>query len=73
MASTVTYRVPGTDRLHCVDIKHVHVYKLAFLSQIITRGGLHLPGNVDYSGNSFGFLPNGVAALIKTDSIPNAT
>ena len=36
-----------------MEIKHGRISKLAFLGQIITLGGLHLPGNVDYSGDSF--------------------
>merc|ERR1711935_556354 len=60
------------DRLRYVEIKHGRICQLAFLGQITTRGGLHLPGNIDYSGDSFDSFPNGVAALIGPDSIPTA-
>ena len=39
---------------------------------VVTRGGLHLPGNINYSGDSFDYFPNGVADLIGPDSIPTA-
>ena len=45
---------------------------LAFLGQIVTRGGLHFGGNIDYSGDSFDSFPNGIAALIGPNSIPTA-
>merc|ERR1711966_332718 len=60
------------DRLRYVEIKHGRIAQLAFLGQITTRAGLHLPGNIDYSGDSFDSFPNGVAALIGPDSIPTA-
>jgi hypothetical protein len=40
------------------------------LGQIVTRAGLHLPGDIDYSGHAFDSYPNGVAALIGPNSIP---
>ena len=43
---------------------------LAFLGNIITRAGLHLPGNIDLAGDSFDSYPNGLAALFGPDSIP---
>merc|ERR1711957_81880 len=60
------------DRLRYVEIKHGRISMLAFLGQIVTRGGLHLPGNIDYSGDSFDSFPNGIAALVGPDSIPTA-
>jgi hypothetical protein len=45
---------------------------LAFLGQITTRGGVHLPGPIDYSGDSFDSFPNGIAALVGPNSIPTA-
>merc|ERR1711956_45591 len=60
------------DRLRYVEIKHGRICQLAFLGQIVTRYGVHLPGNIDYSGDSFDSFPNGVAALIGPDSIPTA-
>ena len=58
------------DRLRYVEIKHGRICMLAFLGQIVTRAGIHLPGNIDYAGNSFDSFPNGVAALIGPDAIP---
>jgi hypothetical protein len=60
------------DRLRYVEIKHGRICMLAFLGQITTRGGVHLPGNIDYSGHAFDSYPNGVAALFGPDSIPTA-
>ena len=45
---------------------------LAFLNQITTHGGHHIPGNIDYSGNSFNSFSNGATTLIKPDSNPTA-
>merc|ERR1712127_671692 len=58
------------DRLRYVEIKHGRISQLAFLGQITTRGGVHLPGDIDYSGDSFDSFPNGIAAIIGPDSIP---
>jgi len=58
------------DRLRYVEIKHGRIAQLAFLGQIVTRAGIHLPGNIDYAGHSFDSYPNGVAALIGPDAIP---
>merc|ERR1711971_1542526 len=58
------------DRLRYVEIKHGRIAQLAFLGNIITRAGIHLPGNIDYSGDSFDSFPNGIAALIGPDAIP---
>merc|ERR1719327_2578923 len=60
------------DRLRYVEIKHGRVSMLAFLGQIVTRGGLHLGGSINLAGNSFDSYPNGIAALIGPDSIPTA-
>jgi hypothetical protein len=60
------------DRLRYVEIKHGRIAQLAFLGQIVTRAGIHLPGNIDYSGHSFDSYPNGVAALFGPDAIPTA-
>jgi hypothetical protein len=60
------------DRLRYVEIKHGRICMLAFLGQITTRAGIHLPGNIDYAGHSFDSYPNGVAALIGPNSIPTA-
>merc|ERR1712194_463524 len=43
---------------------------LAFLGQITTRAGFHLPGDIDKSGDSFESFPNGWAAISGPDAIP---
>jgi len=60
------------NRLRYVEIKHGRISMLAFLGQITTRNGVHLPGDIDYSGDSFASYPNGIAALIGPNSIPTA-
>merc|ERR1719356_1952366 len=60
------------DRLRYVEIKHGRISMLAFLGQIVTRGGVHLPGNIDYAGDSFDSFPNGLAAVYGPDAIPSA-
>jgi hypothetical protein len=60
------------DRLRYVELKHGRICQLAFLGQIVTRGGIHLPGNIDYSGHSFDSFPNGIAAVSGPDAIPTA-
>lgn len=58
------------DRLRYVEIKHGRISMLAFLGQITTRAGIHLPGDIDTAGDSFDSFPNGFAALGGPDSIP---
>jgi len=60
------------DRLRYVEIKHGRICQLAFLGQVVTRAGIHLPGSINYAGDSFDSFPNGVAALFGPDSIPTA-
>ena len=60
------------DRLRYVELKHGRISQLAFLGQITTRAGFHLPGNIDSAGDSFDSFPNGFAALGGPDSIPGA-
>jgi hypothetical protein len=57
------------DRLRYVELKHGRISQLAFLGQITTRYGIHLPGDIDYSGDSFASIPDGWAAI---DAIPGA-
>ena len=57
------------DRLRYVELKHGRIAQLAFLGQIVTRYGIHLSGDIDYSGTSFDSIPNGWAAI---DAIPDA-
>jgi hypothetical protein len=51
------------DRLRYVEIKHGRISQLAFLGQIVTRFGIHLPGDIDTAGTSFDSIPNGWAAV----------
>ena len=60
------------DRLRYVEIKHGRICQLAFLGQVVTRAGIHLPGSINYAGDSFDSYPNGIAALFGPDSIPTA-
>jgi len=60
------------DRLRYVELKHGRICQLGFLGQITTRAGIHLPGDIDYSGDSFDSFPNGIAAVIGPDAIPSA-
>jgi len=58
------------DRLRYVELKHGRICQLAFLGQIVTRAGLHLPGSIDLEGNSFDSYPDGLAALFGDEAIP---
>merc|ERR1711920_1163640 len=51
------------DRLRYVEVKHGRISMLAFLGNIITRAGIHLPGDIDKSGTSFDSIPDGYAAF----------
>jgi hypothetical protein len=57
------------DRLRYVELKHGRICQLAFLGNIITRAGYHLPGNIDSAGTTFDSIPNGWAAV---QAIPEA-
>jgi len=57
------------DRLRYVEIKHGRIAMLAFLGNIITRAGVHLPGPIDLAGTSFDSFPNGWAAINGPDAI----
>src|SRR6056300_1373662 len=58
------------DRLRYVELKHGRIAQLAFLGNIITRAGVHLPGDIDYSGTSFDSIGNGWAAISGDSAIP---
>jgi len=60
------------DRLRYVEVKHGRICQLAFLGQIVTRNGIHLSGDIDFSGDSFDSYPNGIAAVLGPDAIPSA-
>jgi len=51
------------ERFRYVELKHGRVCMLAFLGEVVTRAGIHLPGNIDYSGTKFDSIPNGWAAI----------
>jgi hypothetical protein len=57
------------DRLRYVELKHGRISQLAFLGQITTRAGFHLPGDIDIEGHSFASYPNGLAAINGPDAI----
>jgi len=57
------------DRLRYVELKHGRICQLAFLGNIITRAGIHLPGAIDQAGDQFDSFPNGYAAVT---AIPGA-
>jgi len=57
------------DRLRYVEVKHGRICMLAFLGNIITRAGVHLPGSIDTAGTAFDSIPNGWAAV---GAIPQA-
>merc|ERR1712165_495323 len=57
------------DRLRYVEVKHGRICMLAFLGNIITRAGVHLPGSIDTAGTSFDSIPDGWAAV---GAIPQA-
>jgi len=60
------------DRLRYVEIKHGRICMLAFLGQIVTRNGIHLPGDIDKSGDAFASFPDGWGAVQGPDAIPGA-
>ena len=53
------------DRLRYVEIKHGRICQLAFLGQITTRAGIHLPGAIDYSGTQFSDIGEGWAGSLE--------
>ena len=60
------------DRLRYVELKHGRICMLAFIGQLVTRAGLHLPGSIDLAGDRFDSFPDGAAALFGPDAIPSA-
>jgi len=60
------------DRLRYVELKHGRISQLAFLGNIITRAGIHLPGDIDLSGTKFDSIGNGYAAISGPNAIPQA-
>ena len=60
------------DRLRYIKLKHGQISQLAFLGQITTRAGLHLPGDIDRGGHAFASFPDGLAAINGPDAISTA-
>jgi len=58
------------DRLRYVELKHGRISMLAFLGNLVTRAGLHLPGSINLEGDSFDSFPDGTAAILGDDAIP---
>ncbi len=58
------------DRLRYVELKHGRISMLAFLGQITTRGGVHLPGAIDKKGTLFTDIPDGWAAIEGPNAMP---
>ena len=57
------------ERLRYVELKHGRISQLAFVGNLITRAGIHLPGDIDIEGHSFASYPNGLAAINGPDAI----
>ena len=53
------------DRLRYVEIKHGRICQLAFLGQIVTRNGIHLPGAINSEGLQFSDIGNGWAGSLE--------
>mmetsp|Transcript_14699 Transcript_14699/g.34141 ORF Transcript_14699/g.34141 Transcript_14699/m.34141 type:complete len:205 (-) Transcript_14699:239-853(-) len=60
------------DRLRYVELKHGRICMLAFIGQLVTRAGIHLPGSINLAGDRFDSFPDGAAALFGPDAIPSA-
>jgi hypothetical protein len=53
------------DRLRYVELKHGRICQLAFLGNIITRAGIHLPGDISLDGTKFSDIGNGWAGSFE--------
>ena len=60
------------ERLRYVELKHGRIAMLAFVGNLVPRAGIYLPGNIDFSGDSFDSYPDGLAAISGPDAIPSA-
>jgi hypothetical protein len=58
------------DRLRFVELKHGRISMLAFLGQITTRSGVHLPGCIDKKGTLFSDIPEGWSAIQGPNAMP---
>ena len=50
------------DRLRYVEIKHGRICMLGVVGYLVNKGGVYLPGDIDYSGTKFADLGSGWAA-----------
>jgi len=41
------------EKYRFVELKHGRVAMLAFLGEVVTRAGIHLPGTIDKAGTTF--------------------
>ncbi|KAG7374999.1 fucoxanthin chlorophyll a/c binding protein [Nitzschia inconspicua] len=57
------------DKLRYVELKHGRVSQLAFVGYLVPKAGYHLPGDIDFEGNSFASFPSGLAAVNGPDAI----
>lgn len=60
------------DRLRFVELKHGRISMLAFLGQVWVRGFGAFDGVIDSNGDTFDSFPNGLAAVLGPDAIPQA-
>jgi len=60
------------DRLRYVELKHGRICMLAFVGNLVTRAGLHLPFSINLDGDGFDTFPDGYAAISGPDAIPSA-
>merc|ERR1711933_128643 len=51
------------DRYRYVELKHGRICMLAFLGEVTTRAGIHLPGSVNLAGDKFDAVTNGWKAI----------
>jgi len=51
------------ERLRYVELKHGRISMLAVVGYLVTAAGIRLPGDIDYSGDTFASIPSGFDAL----------
>ena len=51
------------ERLRYTEIKHGRISMLAVVGYLVQEAGIRLPGDIDFSGDSFADIPNGFAAI----------
>ena len=60
------------DRFRYTELKHGRISQLAFLGQITTRAGLHLPGDINLGRHVSAYFLNGLVAINGPDAISTA-